>query len=68
MEITISSSVADVQAALDDLETVYAKQREAIDAEATRQKKELLAYRIERRRALNRLLAVVETNPPTKKE
>jgi len=62
MEFTLSSSREDVQAALDDLKTIYVKQHGAIDAEARRQKKELQAWRIERRRALKGLLKVVGTS------
>jgi len=59
MELNLSSSPADVQAALDETDTIYADQKAAIEAEAKRQKKELLAWRMKARKGLKRLLDVV---------
>jgi len=65
MPLTIESTADDVQAALLDNEIAYLEQIEAIDAEAKRQRKEMLTNRIERRRALKALLKVVELTDAT---
>ena len=59
MDINLQTTADDVEAALFEAETAYYAQRAQIDAEAKRQKKELLAWRIERRKLLRRLLEVV---------
>ena len=59
MDINLQTTADDVEAALFEAETAYYEQRAQIDAEAKRQRKELLAWRLERRKLLRRLLEVV---------
>ena len=62
MDINLQSTVADVEALLVRIDTIYTKGLVKIHTDAKRQRKVLLAWRIDRRKKLRRLLDVVKTD------